>query len=199
MIKISSKFKKKKYYHAERLITFDRVCGALAWPGDKKGFVVIVGESKIFSGGLNRFILAESMRGSFGELLADAVKLQQRFDIKRWHSINVPGSENYTDIFNRKAFDAGEVRLVQIDEPMDANDYIQVSTELIDDGLRVGNKTLHFFKDSVLPAELQNFPTITNKLKITDFPAIAALGYAISYLDEFKAPAAYVPRANYAY
>jgi len=159
----------------------------------------VIGESRVFNGELNRFILAESSRGNFGDLLRDAVKLQQRFELKRWHSVHVPGSENYVDIFNKKQFEAGAHRLAFIDEPLESNDYLQVSVELILDTVMSGNKTLHFFGDSMLPAELQSLPTFTSKLKITEFPAVAALGYVIAYMEEYTKPDVYMGRENSAY
>ncbi len=198
MIKISTKYKGKKYYHADRYTTFDRIIGAIAWPGERPGFVVVVGETTL-GREINRFILAESMTGSFGELLADAVKLQQRFDLDRWNTVFVPGAQQYIDIFNRKAFDSNGVKVMSCQEPMEPNDYIQMSIELILDSVKSGQKNLHFFGDSSLPAELQGLPTNTSKLKIIDYPAVAALGYAIAYLDEFKKLAPYVERESLPY
>ena len=198
MINISSKYQGKKFIHAARPVTFDRIEGGIGWTADRPGFIVIVGET-VIDRELNRFILAESQRTTMGDLLRDAIKLQQRFDLKRWHSVQLPNVERYIDIFNKKQFDKGDARLKPIDEPLESNDYIQVSIELILDSVRTGNKTLHFFMDSALPAELQSLPKVTRKLKIHEFPAVAALGYVVAYMDEFSKPEPYIFRENSPY
>ncbi len=198
MIKISSKYEGKHYIHAARKTTFDRVDGGIGWNADQPGFIVIVGET-IIDRQLNRFILAETQCNTMGDLLRDAIKLQQRFKLKRWHSVSLPNIERYVDIFNKKQFDKGEQRLLPLDEPLEANDYIQVSIELILDSVQTGSKTLHFFKDSSLPAQLQALPSVTRQLKIHEYPAVAALGYVISYFDEYSKPEPYQYRENAPY
>ena len=199
MIKISTKYKGKHYYHADRKIIFDRVCGAIGWPGERQGFAVVVGEKDMGRNGINRFILAEATAKSFGELLSDCLKIQKRMELKRWETVFVPGAEKYIDIFNAKAFEKGTDRIASVDEPLEANEYIQMSVELILDAVRSGNKNLHFFKDSSLPADLQSLPSNTSKLKIVEYPSVAALGFVISYMEEFKKPSPYVVRENAPY
>lgn len=198
MIKISSKYRNNQYYHAGRRVHFERIHGGLGWNADKPGFIVIIGEAEVGKE-LNRFVLAEASCHSFDELLSDAIKLQARLDVERYHTKFLDGTENYLDIFNHKRFSKGQPRLMHIEEPLDSNKYIHANVEMILDSVRSGNKTLHFFGESMLPAELQSLPSNTSKTKIEDYPAVTALGCVISFMDEFVKPAGYVYRENNAY
>jgi hypothetical protein len=198
MIKTSGKFKGKDYYHAELKITFDRIFGGIGWPGERPGFVVILGEKKI-DRETHRFILAEASCDNFGGLLKDALKLQRELKVTNWYTRHVPGSEEYLSVFDSKAFEMGKPGFGYIDDAPGIDDKIQMGVELIKDNVLPGNKTLHFFTDSSLPAELQGLPSQVYKLTNLDYPAVAALGYVLSYMEEFANPEPYVLRPNSAY
>ena len=198
MITISGKYKGKEYFHANRRVEFDRIGGGVGWPGEKPGSIVILGETEI-SNKMHRFVLAEAVCGSFGEILKDVAKLRRRLKVDSWHSRHVPGSEEYLSIYNAKAFKEGKPLFEFDDDAPDLNDKIQMNVELIRDNVVSGNKLLHFFNDSMLPSELQGLPEQTYRLTNLDYPAIAALGYILFHMEEFAIPAPYVRRPNAAY
>ncbi len=101
------------------------------------------------------------------------------------HSRYVPGAEEYLAIFNSKAFHAGKQIFDSIEDAQGVDDKIQMNIEVIKNNVIPSNKRLHFFSDSALPAELQGLPNPTYKLTNLDYPAVAALGAVLSYMEEF--------------
>ena len=200
-IKISTKYNSNNdYIHAGKRITFDRTEGGIGWSGgDKHSFLIVIGE-KTINRLPTRFILAESSCSTFGQLLKNAVTLQKKLGVKRWHTKYVNGAESYVRAFNTKSFKLGDPKVGRIDEPLDANDKIHMMIEMVKDGAGAsGEKTLYFFEDSSLPSELKSLPTETGKMKNVDAPAVSALGYVLRYLDEYVAPVPYVTRENSPY
>jgi hypothetical protein len=181
MIKISSNFKGKKYFHNDEEVYFRRVWGGISWPGEKAGTVVVLGEKNSF-GKAHRYVLAEARSGSPAELIVAANKLTENLEVGEWFGRHVEGSKEFLNQKNSQAFSSRKRELYITDAPGPIDNTISYHINTIHDCLQP--KTLHFFQDSSLPADLKKLPDIVYGLTNIEYPATAALGYVLAALVE---------------
>ena len=182
MIKRSSKFQGKDYYHEKRHVSFVRIWGGIGWPGDQPGALVVIGEEDYFNVP-HWYILAEASSNRMDELIRAANKLTGEFSVDCWYGRHAGGSEEFLKLKNYHAFDVGTRQLDVYEAPGPKGDEkIMFHVNVILDCVSPEPKTLHFFNDSSLPAELQGLPNQLHRLTNIECPAVAALGYVVSAL-----------------
>jgi len=172
-----------------------RIIGGLAWPHvNKAGFAVMVAEERELDRGLNARhirILAEVETADTSDLnglFRRCIELQDESERSiRWFgdTANTP----MMDLLRKFNEGQGRERLSlfpgkYINDFHGLRAYIGVINELTEPN----RKVLHFGEMIKLPACLQEFQKEDVAKSASEFPAIAALGYAVSELYFHKPP-----------
>lgn len=170
------------YKDADR--RYSRIIGGIGWPGAKPGFIAVVGEdyhAADLQGKIRHLrILVEVEEQDPGRLFQKAVDMGGRFQIEKF----VADVENAAMLslladFNKNLDGAG--RLILYDASFASDFMYHVS--LIKSCASPQSKTLHFGDKSLLRDYLHEvIVDDVNKRKASDYPAIMALGFIVSYI-----------------
>lgn len=171
---------------------YRRIVGGLAWPGTKKpGFAVIVGEEKRHDFELNAYhlrLLAEVEEVNLERLLEWCIGYEVNSPEVHWSwygDTNNKPAMAWVYRLNDKYPNQGMRRFLSlVPAPhIDSPRRFEFCVNILRERLEQWRKTLHFGEESGLPNYLLQLGSegIT-KPAGEDYPAIAALGYAISAL-----------------
>jgi hypothetical protein len=166
-----------------------RIIGGLAWPHiEKPGFAVVVAEERFLDMDLDARhirVLAEveaAGAADLNRLFRRCLEFQERcLGAVRWFGDT--GNLPMMDFLRRFNDEQGENKLSlfagkYIDDPNGLRAYIGAITELTEPN----RKILHFGETAKLPAYLTQFQKEDVTRSAREFPAIAALGYAVTDL-----------------
>jgi hypothetical protein len=179
--------------HGGKRRDLGRVVGGIGWPGEKPGYAVIVGEELYpRSGERDRRIhlLEEIVDVShFGELLTRCAELARAFKVQR--NVTVKGFYARMDEISRDQYFAWRERnredLFVTRAPNSQDDgSIRFFIDLLNDRASQGNLHLTLserFQTKGRLTEVQE--TDISTAKDSQYPAVAALGYAVVYLAHF--------------
>ena len=164
---------------------FSRILGGLAWPGKNPGFAVVVAEELEIDKTLNKrhyLILAEYESQSLSDLTRRSAEFSVNFcahpfygdEKKRWAM----------DILRKSGAGLYITAAPFIDDPTAFEGYLLTIRELT----HPTQKRLHFGSKSQLPPLLAalnpNDIATTAKVAFKRYPAVAALGFAVSALED---------------
>ncbi|MFC1888953.1 hypothetical protein ACFL4G_04270 [Thermodesulfobacteriota bacterium] len=175
------------YQDKEANAEYRRIIGGLAWPGVKPGFAVVVGEDLEEDTELkvhHMRVLAEAEEFDIGDLFSRCLTLRGEWKVGRWYGdpYNRPLMEIFRQL-NKPLFERKEPRLYPVQAPhVDDPKSFEFCIQMIKKHLHPSRKALHF-GESRIKSYLAEFPMEEfTSAGASDYPAIAALGYAVSAL-----------------
>lgn len=169
-------------------IPLKRYLGGFAWPGEKPGYAVVIGET-LYPPGDNRdlhyLVMGEFEDHDINNLITrctNTVIVNQNLQFcGRYDSVNY----KYLDMWNHKMRKPGELEFDLLSaENSQPDGSIQYHINVLLD--RLGKGTLHFAREDCKLKGYLNEVQTTGIASATDieFPAVAALGYAVVTLIE---------------
>ncbi|MBW2065013.1 MAG: hypothetical protein JRJ03_08775 [Deltaproteobacteria bacterium] len=180
----------------DREVEMTRVVAGLGWPAEKPGFLVVVGEELFFeppfpkTGVEFRYhVIAESEQTDLSKLIKTATASKNRFEIQTYYarlksskSKELPAL-HYLEQHNRTAFAQGVAPLYVVEAPFaEDRGLLSFHLNVVKGLLRPEKRTLFIPPTSALNAALLEVPDDVSRVKDVDFPAVAALGYAVAAL-----------------
>ena len=182
--------KKTFFFDPEDLREYRRVLGGVSWPdADQPGFICVVGESSHLGMRLktrNLYVLAEYREKNIEKLVRATYAMQNKYRIDGWQ-----GKEDdvfmmhFIDRFNSKL--SKKKKGIYISEAFlsDTGHSLRLYANQILSRTQPNKKSLHFEGKDMIPGELLGLSDEDIKKKRTeDYPAIAALSYVLSALEE---------------
>jgi hypothetical protein len=174
--------------HNDRDIKIERVCQGLAWPSEKPGFVVVLGEAldKDEKGIRHLYFLEEGQTNDTGQLIRRCLEFKKKFTVSETYGRLHGPNMRFVELWNRDAGKKG-VPTLYISEapyvsegtgPEVAHGFIEYHLNIVKDRLNFQSKTLHLL-GSRLPYHLMEIQEPA-KAKDTEHPAAAALCYVVS-------------------
>lgn len=172
----------------EKKLELGRIFGGIAWPGidNNPGFAVVVGEDRLPEVGGRIYhchLLAEIEDNDTGQLLRKCAELKARLEVEDFYGRYDKSNMNFLDFWNRDARDRRIPEFYIYSAIASEDGKIGYHLNILKDRLRPERKTLHLSEQSRLPGYLGKLP-ISGTATLTDsqYPAVAALGYAVSAL-----------------
>lgn len=169
-------------------VEYQRIIGALAWPaGSKSAFAVVVGESKQtekkngYKPGLHYHVLSQCEFYTPEDVLRRCATLNRSHHVQAW----------YTDTSNEpmmKLFYRLRIPISLTDAPFAQDpDALGLYIGIIRGRTVPGHKSLHF-TGTTIPNRLLEIEDqkVKRSTRAEDYPVLAALGYALSALDNSK-------------
>jgi hypothetical protein len=175
--------------HEGKDLELGRIVGGLAWPGEKPGFAVVIGEdlypklgSGLFNGLYHYYLLGEYEGWDLGELLTCCTYFTRYFNIKDFYArTNYKPSMDWIYSWNRN-----EKEKFYPSYATGSKENGQITWQ-INNLLHCANKqTLHLSRGPKTEGYLREIQQIDiSTATDMQFPSIAALGYAVSSLTEY--------------
>jgi len=171
----------------DKKLDLGRILGGIAWPGDNKsGFAVVVGADTFpeIGGRIHHYhLLSEVEDNDTGQLLRKCAELKTRFEVENFYGRYDESIVNYLTFWNRDARDRHIPEFHVYPAPSSEGGKIGYHLNLLRNRLQSARKTLHLLGQSRLPGYLSELPA-NGAVTINDsqYPAVAALGYAVSTL-----------------
>ena len=188
------------YYfeHTESGRKFRRVVGGFAWPGKKPGYIVSLGqelEPDPTTKTRHLWVVGETEDFDVETLFRKAVELKSFYKVQAFCGDNT--NELMMSLLrqssNRSGFSL--VAAPQIDQERNFAFYMQIIRRRTDPD----KKDLHFGETSRLPGYLLEVPPEeVISATVLDYPAVAALGYAVAYIDIYRPLPPLPPQQNIA-
>ena len=174
---------------AGKKIDIGRIIGGIAWPGEKPGFAVVVGEELFPAIGSKTYhchLFTTVEEQDKGRLIEKCAELAAYFKVIGFYGRYDKTNMRYLDQWNRISRERRLPGFFVYNAPYSESGLIEYHINILQDRLRIGQKTLHGLENSKLPGCLNEIqpdmiPTATD----SQFPAVAALGYAVSLLTEY--------------
>jgi len=166
-------------------IEFGRVYIGIAWPAEKPGFVVVIGEEltpiKAYGREYRHYVLEEAEEQSLEQLLRRCSELIGNYNAERVIGRYDRHVYPYINRWNKETRTPGlpEIRLDQA--PYSEDKLIRTHINILQDKLSSGKRSLYLGEGSILAGRIGNEVLADNIHKATDeqYPATAALGYVI--------------------
>lgn len=176
-------------FYVEGKEEYRRIVGGLAWPGVKPGFAVVVAEGHEDPASRLRpyYVLGEAEERGMAELFLRCLLLGMRWKISEWYgqADNIPMMTivgRLSEQVSRRGM-KGEIN-IQYAPFIEKPDCFRYLTDLLYG--RMNSKTLIIGDDKLLSVYLFN---LRHEERVSaspeDFPAIAALGFAVAYLEAY--------------
>ena len=180
----------KEYYcQTEPYFEYRRIIGGVAFPAEAAGFIVAIGEDyhKDPTLKLRHFrLLDEYEGGDVQALIKKLYDFQNIYKVQNWYGD--PENEMMMKFISKFNQSLGPRKQgIYISEAPFVNDAHNFKYYAPQIKKLIGRttKALHFGASSQLPGRLSALTAIdVDKAKILDYPAIAALGYAVAGLSE---------------
>jgi len=172
--------------------TYRRVVGGIAWPGNSPGFACVVGEEILPAVGSkdhHLYVLAEVEEADVHTLFRRSVELAVKYHASYFYGRNDRAMINLLDLWNRNSKEQGTGVLnfgsAFSSEEGKINYHLNVIKSLL-----LPERTLLHLSDKIespkLPAYIESLSLNATAVEDTDYPAVAALGYAVTLLVEFR-------------
>ena len=161
---------------------FTRIVGGLGWPGVNLGFALVVAENfdeDPFLKIRHLRVLAEAENKSLETLFQKCLDLRERYCVQNFYANTEDKSMmELLYYYNQDLKDISSLSLCLASFPEDLGYHMRIVEEYLVKGKRI----LQFEEESILPSYLLELsPEEALRGSIYDFPAVAALGYAVSY------------------
>lgn len=178
---------KDEYHHKETNRVYQRIFGGIAWPGERPGFVVVVGEVKDYKPPYHAYVIAEFEGELVSELIRRCLELKSECQVSAFYGlIKDESNMHFLSLLNRQASQQHKPTLLIEPAPSSENALINYHINILLSRLSKNNKTLHLSPSSKLPGYLQELQaTDLHQAKAKDYPAVAALGFVVSALTVF--------------
>ena len=175
--------------YQDNIREYGRVFGGVAFPGERPGFAVAVGEDRLPVVG-NRHVYHQYLLGEFEainhhDLLEGCIELSRHFNVDYFFWRLSQSYENLSELWNRQQRQMGEPEMMiyQAEFSMDDGNIEQIMA-IMRNRLRADNKMLDLTPQSKLNGYFGEFPaTAIATAKDFEYPAISALGYASATLE----------------
>ncbi|MFA4826477.1 MAG: hypothetical protein WC593_15105 [Methanoregula sp.] len=163
---------------------YSRVVGGLAWPAkDKPGFLTVMGldMEPDAQGHRHYWLLAEHESGDIGDLVRIAMDMRQEYQVRTW--VGNVGNKPAMYLLGELMRDKDYKERLYLDMAPHAADTqgLMFYHTLIKECAR-GNRNLLHLGDSALIGYLSQTSNEDLSRAPEDFPAVAALGYALAEL-----------------
>lgn len=167
---------------------YQRVVGALAWPGSGPGFAVVVAEELVRRPPAPAYLIAEVEAQHAGELIAQCAELGRDCAVAAWYGrTDDRESMDFLSFYNREAALRREPAFTLRSAPYSDGGRISYHLNILLSRLKAGDKTLHLYEESGLPGFLMEVQAADMvRARADDFPAVAALGYAVAALSVYE-------------
>lgn len=172
MINRSTYYDGKEFKHEDRVVRFQRAWGGCSFHGN---FLIVIGEEQLFQE-THYYILAEAQLNDLSEMPGAIRQLTAEYKVEQWLGMLDDNLREFFAISNQMASRSG-FRTVYITDVPRIREYIDTQVDLVI-GLIKPLKRLHFFGQSMLPAEMNSVPT--KKIKAEEYPKIEALANVIT-------------------
>jgi len=170
------------FHCEERDLYFQRIVGGICWPGERSGFVCVVGEESYFRPPYQLHLLAEAEEQDTAELIRQCRELQAKWKVQDFYARLDETTLRYLELTNQQARTHHGKPFQVLAAPF-SDGSIGYHVQVLKDRLQPAQKSLHLGNESKLPSAVLELPvTEVSSAKDTDFPAVAALGYAVSAL-----------------
>lgn len=176
--------------YADEKRTYRRVVGGIAWPGTLPGFAVVVGEEILPAVGSkdhHLYVLAEVEEPDVYTLFKRSAEIAVRYHASCFYGRYDLAMINSLNLWNRNALKKGTAVFnfdrALLSEEGKINYHLNVTKNL----LLPERKLLHLsdmIESPKLPAHVQSLPP--SVATDQDCPHVAALGYAVTLLVEFR-------------
>jgi len=188
------------WVHPETGKAFRRVVAGVAWPGIKPGFLVIVAEDEAEDSLLHErhlWLMAETEERDMTEFIRRCSQWRGIYSVDNLYGD--PSNNAAKELvwqFNTNVTDKNNNGLYIEKAPLieDPKSF-EFCVQIIRRHLPETRKTLHLGADSRLPAILASAGDLVMTAQADDYPAIAALGYAVGALDVWKPQERQIQRA----
>jgi len=166
---------------------YRRVIGGIGWPRNgRPGAVVVVGEDHIEDKNAGRrplYVLDEAERHDIMDLYEICVTLQQEHGDVKWFADCAHSFGSIFEKQNRKN-NLRRRRGVRLNGVPEAYGELDMVTSIILQRVQNETKSLYFGNVTIFPARLVEIGLEDAQARaLEDFPAMAALGLAVSNLD----------------
>ena len=177
-----------------------RIVGGIAWPGEKPGFIVIVGEElypEIGGKVYNCHLLNEHEDPDVNRLIEKCIEFIKFYKVICFFGRNDKHIIDYIYHWNMTVRKSGQPRF-DIDYATNSKEgLIGYHIKILLERLNINRKSLHLSEHSKLPGYLQEISS--DKIcSATDaqYPAVAALGYAVTELTLYPPEPEYEEKVN---
>jgi len=169
---------------------FRRIFGGLAWPGERPGYAVVVGESRFPAVGTKNYhcyLIAEVEEQNLQSLISWCAELAGIYSVQNFYGRQHTPCIQYLNVRNSTAREKGLPAFHISYAPYSEEESIEYQLNILMERLSNEYQTLHLHRESKLPGYLTEVPAnrISNATE-SQFPAVAALGYAVSALTIYK-------------
>jgi hypothetical protein len=174
----------ERVFHCEeRGLFFQRIAGGIAWPSERPGFVCVVGEESFFRPPFQLHLLAEAEEQDTSELIRQCRALQAKWRVQDFYARLDETILRYLELTNQQAITHHGKPFQVLAAPYSDDGSIGYHVQLLKDRLQPAQKSLHLGSESKLPSAVLELP-VDQVFKAIDeqYPALAALGYAVSAL-----------------
>ncbi len=164
---------------------YGRFVGSIVWPGNKAGYGVILGEEKFPEIGTQKYhsyLLAEIEEKCLDQLLNKYAEQAAQFNVNYLYGRNHQPSLQYLFIWNNERRKKGLPDLQYCYAPYSDNGNIEYQINILLKRLSPENKNLHL-ETSKMAGYMDIHPENISSATDSEYPAIAALGYAVSILE----------------
>lgn len=182
--------KRSYYYDDSHNREYRRIVAGVAWPAaENAGFIVVIAESENKIARLKKrqlWILAETETQDIEKLIRKMYDYQNRYFLSAWFG----DTENmmmlhFVDKFNSTLSRKKTGIYLAVADFVNETNNLRVYSHNIKMKLTPEKKVLFFGDKSVIPIRLGGLsPDDIQKKKAEDYPAVAALGYVLSGIDE---------------
>lgn len=170
---------------------YRRIIGGVEWPGKRPGFAVVVGEDFEEDKSLDvhhLWVLKEHETESTKKLIEKCMEFKYNNGANKWYGdISNEIEMAFVEKANKNINYRDHLYIEEApfsDEPEAFAFCVRIIKKCVD----TQGKYLHFNK-SEIPAYLREIQSeAKDSLKVGDYPAISALGYAIGYLSTYEPP-----------
>ena len=171
----------------ETKVNYARVVGGLGWPGIKPAFAVVIGEDFIEDSSLkirHLRVFSEIEEDNIERFFQKCFEARERYQVEDFYGNigNKPMMQFLWD-YNRSLKEGVfDLRLGLASFPED----LVYHAWVIRDRIEQGERSLHLPENSLLKGYLMELgKEQVLKANILDYPAVAALGYALSYIKSY--------------
>ncbi len=177
--------------HENKEYDLGRIFGGIVWPRENPGFAVIVGEDRLPEIGSRLhhcYVLAEVEEHNQDELIRHCTRLAKQFRTDKFFGRVTTGNRRSLYLWYDKYKEPDGAEF-DVSPPVNAfkDGSIAHYFSLIKGKTTRPNKTLHFLNSGKLVDYIQRdiSKSMAGTAKDHEYPAIAALGYAVEYLETF--------------
>jgi hypothetical protein len=172
------------YYECEGY-RYKRILGGIGWPGDKPGFIVILGDTEKVNPPFEYRVIKEQQVRDLSRLFEFCIRFKQIYLVEAYYARETEDILNYLAHFNIEMQNFGKPSFYFY-EPFPTDGTLKPLLHLIRESLQPARRTLHIPINSKLMQCIAEVPEFPDELKDKDYPAAAALGYVLEAMKTYS-------------